>query len=117
MKSYDFNFRLKTLNIDMSHSHLNGFGHMGYLDTIGSVCPDLTQLTVGYHSPSSSYDTKTALGLESGVVTGASFAGQHLKIWCPVTTSLVLDRRSIDLSGAQEKEGHFHYKNFLRASK
>ena len=31
--------------------------------------------------------------------------------------TLVLDRRSIDLSGAQEKEGHFHYKNFLRASK
>ena len=31
--------------------------------------------------------------------------------------SLLLDRRSIDLSGAQEKEGHFHYKNFLRASK
>ena len=77
MKSYYFNFRLKTLNIDMSHSHLNGFGHMGYLDTIGSVCPDLTQLTVGYHSPSSSYDTKTALGLESGVITGASFAGQR----------------------------------------
>ena len=32
-------------------------------------------------------------------------------------TSLLLDRRSIDLSGAREKEGHFHYKNFLRASK
>ena len=31
--------------------------------------------------------------------------------------TLLLDRRSIDLSGAQEKEGHFHYKNFLRASK
>ena len=31
--------------------------------------------------------------------------------------SLLLDRRSIDLNGAQEKEGHFHYKNFLRASK
>ena len=31
--------------------------------------------------------------------------------------SLLLDRRSIDLSGAREKEGHFHYKNFLRASK
>ena len=30
---------------------------------------------------------------------------------------LLLDRRSIDLSGAQEKEGHFRYKNFLRASK
>ena len=32
-------------------------------------------------------------------------------------TTLVLDRRSIDLSGAQEKEGNFHYKNFLGASK
>ena len=31
--------------------------------------------------------------------------------------TLVLDRRSIDLNGAQEKEGHFQYKNFLRASK
>ena len=31
--------------------------------------------------------------------------------------TLLLDRRSIDLSGAQEKEGHFHYINFLRASK
>ena len=31
--------------------------------------------------------------------------------------TLLLDRRSIDLSGAREKEGHFHYKNFLRASK
>ena len=30
--------------------------------------------------------------------------------------SLLLDRRSIELSGAREKEGHFHYKNFLRAS-
>ena len=30
--------------------------------------------------------------------------------------SLVFNRRSIDLRGAQEKEGHFHYKNFLRAS-
>ena len=33
------------------------------------------------------------------------------------TASPLLDRRSIDLSGAQEKEGHFHYKNFLRSSK
>ena len=31
--------------------------------------------------------------------------------------TLLLDRRSIDLSGARENEGHFHYKNFLRASK
>ena len=29
---------------------------------------------------------------------------------------LLLDRRSIDLSGAQEKEVYFHYENFLRAS-
>ena len=29
--------------------------------------------------------------------------------------SLLLDEMSIDLSGAQEKEGHFHCKNFLRA--
>ena len=27
-------------------------------------------------------------------------------------SSLVFNRRSIDLGGAQEKEGHFHYKNF-----
>ena len=33
------------------------------------------------------------------------------------SSTLVLDRRSIDLSGAQEKESHFHYKTFLRASK
>ena len=31
--------------------------------------------------------------------------------------TLLLDRWSIDLSGAHEKEGHFHNKNFLRASK
>ena len=31
--------------------------------------------------------------------------------------TLLLDRMSINLSGAREKEGHFHYKNFLRASK
>ena len=39
--------------------------------------------------------------------------------WCIQSriATLLLDRRSIDLSGAQEKEGHFHYKNFLRASK
>ena len=30
--------------------------------------------------------------------------------------SLLLDWRSIDLSGAQEKQGHFHYNNSLRAS-
>ena len=34
-----------------------------------------------------------------------------------VLYTLVFNRRSIDLSGAQEKEGDFHYKNFLRASK
>ena len=26
--------------------------------------------------------------------------------------TLLLDLRSIDIGGAQEKEGHFHYKNF-----
>ena len=26
--------------------------------------------------------------------------------------ALLLDRRSIDISGAREKEGHFHYKTF-----
>ena len=31
--------------------------------------------------------------------------------------TLLLDESSIDLSGAQEKEGHFPYKNFLRALK
>ena len=36
---------------------------------------------------------------------------------CIFTLTLLLDERSIDLSGAREKEGHFHYKNFLRASK
>ena len=34
----------------------------------------------------------------------------------PFWGALLLDRRSIDLGGAREKEGHFHYKNFLRAS-
>ena len=29
--------------------------------------------------------------------------------------SLLLDLRSIDIGGAQEKEGHFHNKTFLRA--
>ena len=29
--------------------------------------------------------------------------------------ALLLDWRSIDLSGAREKEAHFHNKNFLRA--
>ena len=33
------------------------------------------------------------------------------------TFTLLLDWRSINLSGAREKEGHFYYKNFLRASK
>ena len=28
------------------------------------------------------------------------------------THTLLLDRRSIDLNGAQEKEGHFNYKNY-----
>ena len=31
--------------------------------------------------------------------------------------SLLLGRRSIDLSGARENEGHFQHENFLRASK
>ena len=31
--------------------------------------------------------------------------------------TILLDQRSINLSGAQEKEGQFHYKNFLRALK
>ena len=35
----------------------------------------------------------------------------------PFWGALLSDRRSIDLGGAREKEGHFHYKNFLRASK
>ena len=34
---------------------------------------------------------------------------------CPCP--LLLDLRSIDIGGAQEKEGYFHYKYFLRASK
>ena len=34
-----------------------------------------------------------------------------------LTGALLLDRRSIDLSGAREKEGHFHFKNFMRASR
>ena len=33
------------------------------------------------------------------------------------TFTLLSNRRSIDLSGAQEKEDHFHYMTFLRASK
>ena len=43
------------------------------------------------------------------------FVGAWMHFTLGVT--LLLDRRSIDLSGAWEKEGHFHYKNFLRASK
>ena len=31
---------------------------------------------------------------------------------CGKVSSLLLDQRSIDLNGAREKEGHFHYKNF-----
>ena len=41
-------------------------------------------------------------------------------LWCLSISglhTLLLDRWSIDLSGAHEKEGHFHYKNFLRALK
>ena len=45
----------------------------------------------------------------SGFIMGSGFGS--------LTASLLLDRRSIDLSGARENEGHFHYKNFLRASK
>ena len=47
----------------------------------------------------------------------------HISFKTSVTNSLtnsaalLLDRRSIDLSGAREKGGHFHYKNFLRALK
>ena len=37
--------------------------------------------------------------------------------WTEFHNPLLLDLRSIDISGAQEKEGHFHYKKFLRASK
>ena len=36
---------------------------MGYLDTIGTLCPRLVKLSVGYHSPTSAYDTKTALSV------------------------------------------------------
>ena len=32
-------------------------------------------------------------------------------------TPLRYEMRLIDVGGAQEKEGHFHHKNFLRASK
>ena len=42
---------------------------------------------------------------------------QAKNYWLYFWATLLLDRRSIDLSGAREKEGHFHYKNFLRASK
>ena len=31
-----------------------------------------------------------------------------------ITRSLLLDLRSIDISGAQENESHFHYRNILR---
>ena len=34
-----------------------------------------------------------------------------------VHSILPLDQRSINLSGAQEKEGQFHYKNFLQTLK
>ena len=42
---------------------------------------------------------------------------KKLGVFYKHTITLLLDPWSIDLSGAQEKEGHFHYKNFLRASK
>ena len=41
-----------------------------------------------------------------------------LESWSKTSVlSLLLGLRSIDIGGAQEKEGHFHYKNFLRALK
>ena len=47
-----------------------------------------------------------------GTVFHALSHGLTLLVW-----TLLLNRRSIDLSGAREKEGRFHCKNFLRASK
>ena len=39
--------------------------------------------------------------------------GQMAQLFSKVShDTLLLDRRSIDLSGAREKEGHFHCKNF-----
>ena len=49
---------------------------------------------------------------------GQSAVHWILTVWyCQELKSLLLDRRSIDHSGAREKKGHFHYKNFLTASK
>ena len=40
---------------------------------------------------------------------GCYLQGRHL-LPCPDPLPLLLDRRSIGLSGAREKEGHFHYR-------
>ena len=70
---------------------------------------------------------KQYLGLKNELkrLPSWNFHEQHsaryiiIQKWTPflLRDALLLDRRSIDLSGAREKEGHFHYKNFLRASK
>ena len=70
---------------------------------------------------------KQYLGLKNELkrLPSWNFHEQHsaryiiIQKWTPflLRDALLLDRRSIDLSGAREKEGHFHYKNFLSASK
>lgn len=53
---------------------------MGYLDTIGTLCPELVQLTVGYHSPTSAYDTKTALSIAGSEHVYADNSDDNFKL-------------------------------------
>ena len=66
------------------------------------------------HSSGLVYWHKSSRELKNKNIYG--YTAKLLSSICP-QQSLLLDRRSIDLSGAQEKEGHFHYNNFLRALK
>ena len=62
------------------------------------------------------FEYYSATTKSKSVTGGCNIQCKQGRIWKNYCT-LVFNRRSIDLSGAQEKEGHFHYKNFLRASK
>ena len=56
--------------------------------------------------------TRMSSGPAAGTVFKTVFRNEH-----QFYVSLLLDWRSIDLSSAREKEGHFNYKNSLSASK
>ena len=66
------------------------------------------------HSSGLVYWHKSSRELKNKSIYG--YTAKLLSSICP-QQSLLLDRRSIDLSGAQEKEGHCQYNNFLRALK